>query len=143
MTEFSYAISLDATGDHGVAIQNPDLDDGFGGDSYIRAEPFANLPFAIDDLGAIIRVCDSQCLYGDITSTPELICVPNCTGLGSDVSFDDVLCALNGFALAADCPCADIAGPTGALCIPDGVINFDDILAILTAFAGDSACPCA
>ncbi|MCH8252051.1 MAG: hypothetical protein IID36_06325, partial [Planctomycetes bacterium] len=81
----------------------------------------------------------TPCLYGDITSAS--LCVPTCTGVGTDVDFDDVLCALNGFALAADCPCADIAGAVETPCIPDGVINFDDILAVLNAFAGDSTCP--
>ena len=172
MIEFSYAISRDATGDHIVTIQNPDL--GMGGDSFINAHPFANILFAIDDPGAIIRIptgaccvengciadgiyeiecnalggsfnegldCNTLCLYGDITS-PAGLCIPDCNGMGSDVDFDDVLCALNGFTLAADCPCGDIFGEGATPCEPNGVINFDDILAVLNAFEGNAPCPC-
>ena len=85
--------------------------------------------------------CDActKCLYGDITSAN--LCEPNCTGVGTDVDFDDVLCALDAFTLTANCPCADIAGTVETPCIPNGVINFDDILAVLDAFGGNPACP--
>ncbi|MCH8251649.1 MAG: hypothetical protein IID36_04280 [Planctomycetes bacterium] len=78
-------------------------------------------------------------VYGDITSFASL-CVPDGNCQANDVDFDDVLCALGGFALAADCPCADIAGAIATPCVPNNVIDFDDILAILNAFGGSYAC---
>ena len=170
--ELSYAISLDAVGDHGLTAQNPDM--GMGGDSFVHAEPLANIPFAWFDPGAIIRipagaccggngciadgineaqcdalggsfsagaVCNTQCLYGDITSVFGL-CEPDCTGEESDIDFDDILCALNGFASFEDCPCADVFGGIATPCVPNGIIDFDDVLAVLDAHTGNPTCPC-
>lgn len=83
-------------------------------------------------------VC-TPCPYGDITSA--IACVPNCMGDRAAVDFDDIVCALNGFTNAADCPCADVFGEGATPCEPNGTINFDDVLAILDAFAGVFACP--
>ncbi|MCH7704384.1 MAG: hypothetical protein IIB61_04660, partial [Planctomycetes bacterium] len=98
-----------------------------------------------EDDECLNRVCEGltvlTCLWGDITSFLGL-CVPACTGAGTDVDFDDVLCALDGFANAAVCPCADIKGPPEPTpCEPNGVIDFDDILTILNAFASNYDCP--
>jgi hypothetical protein len=70
--------------------------------------------------------CTCQ-LYGDLYPEPGGDC---------DVSFDDILCVLNGFAQADLCPDADLF-PCGG----DGDINLDDILAALDAFAGFFNCP--
>ncbi|MCH8252761.1 MAG: hypothetical protein IID36_09955 [Planctomycetes bacterium] len=91
-----------------------------------------------------VGLIDLHCLWGDITNPNGAggFCNPECSGGGTDVDFDDVLCALEGFALVANCPCADIKGPPGDLaCIPNLVIDFDDILTILNAFAGVYDCP--
>lgn len=76
-------------------------------------------------------------VYGDITSAAAL-CIPDGNCEASDVDFDDVLCALNGFALPAACPCADINAGGG--CGGGNGIDFDDILAILESFAGNFTC---
>lgn len=79
-------------------------------------------------------------IYGDITST-EGVCIPDGNGLTSDVTFDDVLCALDGMMSPSVCPCADITGGAGDPCTPNGVIDFDDVLAVVDAFAGEAECP--
>ncbi|MCH7704009.1 MAG: hypothetical protein IIB61_02765 [Planctomycetes bacterium] len=79
-------------------------------------------------------------IYGDITST-EGVCIPDGNGLTSDVTFDDVLCAIDGMTSPSDCPCADITGGAADPCGASGVIDFDDVLAVLDAFAGEAACP--
>ena len=37
-------------------------------------------------------------------TSPADRCIPDCTGMGSDIDFDDVLSALVGFTLLTDCP---------------------------------------
>lgn len=65
-----------------------------------------------------------------------------------DVTLDDILCILQGFAGEHDCaplsaqdisPCSATEGPIG-----DGVVNLNDLLASLQAFSGTSDCvgPC-
>jgi hypothetical protein len=65
-------------------------------------------------------------LYGDVAP-------PGGNGV---VNIDDILCLLNGFANAMNCPDGDIQ-PCGG----NGTINLDDILAVLAAFSGTFACP--
>ena len=79
MTEFSYAISTDAHGDHGVTIQN--LDVGAGGDSFIRAQPLANILFSFDDPGAIIRISTGACC-GEFGCISDGINEAECAALG-------------------------------------------------------------
>jgi len=65
--------------------------------------------------------------YGDIVVQPGGDGYPDIT---------DILCALDGFRNAADCPQADIA-PCGG----DGIIDVGDVLAVVDGFAGTFACP--
>lgn len=113
-----------------------------GPHSFILDNSSNEQPLALGPPCVVTVVADcALCTYGDITTTAAGDCVPQCTGQASDVNFDDVLCALNGFARTAECPCADIAGAVETPCVPNGIIDFDDILAILNAFAGASTCP--
>ena len=130
-----------------ASTANPDrarFDSGAGrfrGYAWGENDGWINLDDEEHFVGVI--ACDNiDCLWGDITTTAGGDCVPQCTGAGTDVNFDDVLCALDGFAFPADCPCADIKGPPGPdTCAPNGVIDFDDILTILNAFSGTYDCP--
>ena len=154
--EVAYTASLDARGDWGVTALNPDL--GQGGDTFLRAEPFANIPFTFADPMAIISIPVAECFDGVqcIGELTKYECLVEQSGVSWEplygdifplgnpngtIDFDDVLCVLNGFANAADCPPADIIGFVGA-CPPENTngIDFDDILSALDAFAGNPAC---
>ena len=76
--------------------------------SALGVGPFQAATSPADRIGG--GAAGGDAVYGDITSAAGL-CIPDGNCLAGDVDFDDVLCALNGFALPADCPCADINNP--------------------------------
>lgn len=157
IAELTYTASLDARGEWGVTIVNPDV--GRGGNSYIRSEPLGNILFDFADPMAIISIPVAECFDG-VQCLGELTkyeCLVEQSGLSWDehvygdvfpignpngvVDFDDILCILNGFANEEDCPAGDIIGSVFE-CPPGNTngIDFDDILFALDAFAGNPAC---
>ena len=115
--EYNFAISADATGDWGVTIENPDT--GEGGDSFIRAEPLANILFSYNDPGAIIHIgeCaqDSDCDDGNVCTDDTCDVDANCVFTNNTASCDD----------GDPCTVGDTCG--GGACQPGGgALDCDD-----------------
>jgi hypothetical protein len=53
-----------------------------------------------------------------------------------EISVDELLCVVSGYANAEDCPAGDLV-PCGG----DGLIDVDDLVAIVYAYGGFFACP--